>query len=665
MKSLFVIISLFISLTTFSQKQYNVLDWKADVSVNTFLVQKMHQQYNERRAVLEKALSSKQLLAAYIDNTRKKYLQVLGKLPERTSLNAKITGTIQQDGYTIEKIIYESTPHHRVTSNLYIPKGKGPFPAALLFCGHEDVSKATESYQKTAILFAKNGFVVFVIDPISQSERWQLTDANGKGLTRGGTTEHTLLNQASNLLGTSTPADELWDNERGLDYLVTRPEVDTARIGCLGNSGGGMQTIYFAGFDKRIKVIAPCSYLADRERTLEMTGPADGCAQMPGEGKAQLELDDYLIAAAPKPLLVLAGRYDFIDYSGALIASNELKKVYTALGQPQKFQLFSYDDGHGISQPKREAAVTWFRRWLCNDPTPIKEPDLKVLTDKELFCTKTGQVNTEYVDEIDIAKRNLQLFDEYKVKRTAFISQDKSIIRKKVAELLSLDLTNNNIDVEKKGLVVNNDGIVENLNTNPKKIIIRKKGEVPLPVLHKKSTQAIPSKIIIWLTERGKNAIADSVANYHTIPEGASIILCDLNGIGETADKPELNDAKFYNKEYRNAMLALHIGESMVGQRAAGILALMDFIASIPEYKNVPVEINATGIATLPALHAALLNDNIKSVKLFGGINSYKEILDHPLEKNWYSYVIPDVLEFYDIPDLVKLVGAERVKIIQ
>ncbi len=240
-----------------------------------------------------------------------------------------------------EKLVYESFRGHHVTANLYIPNGKGPFPAALLFCGHEDLAKATASYQQTAILFAKNGFVVLVIDPVSQSERYQLTDAQGKPLTRGGTTEHTLLNANSNLLGTSTPAYQLLDNSRGLDYLLTRKEVDTARIGCLGNSGGAIQAIYFAAFDKRVKITAACSYLATRERTLEISGAADRmCTDTGREGKLQLEMSDLLIAAAPKPLLVLAGRYDFIDYTGTEEAYKELKKVYTSLGQPNKVSLF-------------------------------------------------------------------------------------------------------------------------------------------------------------------------------------------------------------------------------------------------------------------------------------------------------------------------------------
>ena len=614
-------------------------------------MQKMHGQYNERRKAFTKAITSKKLTEEYIQTVQKKFKKILGEFPAKTSLNPIITGTLYRDGYRIEKIIYESFPKHHVTSNLYIPDGEGKFPAALLFCGHENESKATVSYQKTAILFAKHGFVVFVIDPISQSERFQLTDNSGRPLTRGGTTAHTLLNEESNLLGTSTPADELWDNVRGLDYLVTRPEVDISRIGCLGNSGGGMQTIYFAGYEKRVKVFAPCSYLANRERTLEISGPADGCAQIPGEGKEHLELCDYLIASAPKPILILAGRYDFIDYTGTLAAYDDLRKIYMTLHQPGKIQLFTYDDGHGISKPKREAAVTWFRRWLYNDSTKITEGDIETLPEKDLLCTKTGQVNSTFSNEVDIPQRNLTLFNKLKPGRESFLKQNPGVIKIKIAQMLALDLNNKKINVESRGEVKNGNLVFQ-------KLIIRKKDQIPLPVLQFVSPNKKPEKIIVWLNENGKDEIADSASLIQSyLDKNYAVFLCDVSGTGETTDNPEFNDKKYYNKEYRNAMLALHMALPMVGIRTADVLTLMDFINSVSQYKDVAVEINATGISTIAAMHAAFFCNQISQLNLYKGISTYKTILEHPIEKNWYSYVIDNVLKYYDLPDLIQLVG--------
>lgn len=653
MRAYLALLFILSSLYGFSQKAFNVLDWKTDVTLNSYLVQQMHQQYDTRRHNFAKALSTPGGLKTYQLAVRQKFRQLLGDFPQRGALNAISTGKIDREEYTIEKIVYESFPGHHVTANLYIPQRQGRLPAALLFCGHEDASKATESYQRTAILLARNGFVVLAVDPISQSERYQLTDAGGKPLTRGGTTEHTLLNESSNLLGTSAPAYELWDNTRSMDYLVSRKEVDTTRIGCIGNSGGAMQSIYFAAYDSRVKLIVPCSYLSSRERTLELTGPADGCAQIPGEGKAGLEFSDYLIAAAPKPVLVLAGRYDFIDYKGVEIAYEELKRVYSVLGQPQKVQLFTYDDGHGISQPKREAAVTWFRKWFYNDPTPVKEGPFPVLTDKELMVTNSGQVATEYPREISLVKRNLQLYDSLASTRQQFISRDRNRVLDTIRSLLAFKANNHTLQVQSAGITTK-DSIVYH------KLILRKQGEVPLPVLVVFPDTA--KRIIIWLYDKGKNKLADSLALIHSYKQkGYAIILADLRGLGETEDRAEFNDPKYYNKEYRNAMLAVHIAQPLVGQRVTDVLTLLEFSGKDQRLAGLPVEMHASGRAAISALHAMAINSKISTLNLYDCIRSYKEVLENPAGKDWYSYIVPNILRYYDLPDLVQFIGPGKI----
>lgn len=657
MTRFFFIVSFFFFTSAYSQKQFNVMEWKTDATLNTYLIQGVHQQYDQRRINFNKAVVTRQGTFHYIADVKKKFLELLGEFPSPSPLNISITGTLQQPGYRIEKILYESFAHHHVTANLYIPEGKGPFPAALLFCGHENIAKASLSYQQTAVLFVRNGFVVFVIDPVSQSERFQSLDGNGKPATRGGTTEHTLINESTNLLGQSAPAYELWDNKRGLDYLVTRPEVDTSRIGCLGSSGGGMQTIYFAAYDPRIKVMAPCSYLANRERTLEKDGPADGCAQMPGEGEKLLELDDYLVAAAPKPLLILAGRYDFIDYTGTRIAYEELKKVYAVLGQPQKLQLFTYDDGHGISQPKREAAVSWFRRWMYRDSAVVKEKEIHAFAEKELLVTSTGQVATAFPGEVSIFQRNLELFDSYLSRRNNFSGRsiaDKRII---MTGLLGIDLSSLPVAIERKDDIENNGLLFQ-------KLIFRRKDETPMPVL--RIDPPLPSKkIVVWFNEDGKNKMADNFELINSyLRDQCVVLLCDARGTGETKDDPGLNDPKYYNKEYRNAMTALHTGQSLVGQRTNDILMALDFIKADKTLAG-PIELHASGCLALPALHAVFLGNSTARLYLHNTIASFKEILQNPTDRDWYSYVIPGVLEHYDIPDLVKLIGEEKIKFIK
>lgn len=465
-----ILLVLLVTMHLEAQHEHRVLDWKSEETVNTWLRQRMHEQYDVRRNTFEAGISSKDAAAAYRNMIRARYRKLIGKLPERTPLKSRNVGTIKQPGYTIEKLIFESMPGHPVTANLYVPDGNGPFPAVLLMCGHENSAKATESYQRTAILFALNKFVVLVVDPVSQAERHQLVDANAKPQTRGGTTEHTLINAAGNLVGSGMVTYQLWENIRALDLLELRKEVDATRIGCLGNSGGGTQTTYLIAFDERIKVAAPCSYIASRERNFELFGANDGCQHVPGEGTAHLELSDFLIAFAPKPLLILAGRYDFIDYAGTLMAHDELKAIYRSLGEENKISMFTFDDGHGISKSKREAAVSWFVQWMYNKKIDVVEPELRTLDEEQLQCSDDGQVFDEF-------EAGVNAFSHFKQRANDLIKQKRTRekLRDTVIDLLKLPSDEGEVDIESKG-TFSKDGVEFG------KFIVRSAGEIPLPV---------------------------------------------------------------------------------------------------------------------------------------------------------------------------------------
>jgi len=648
----------FLNISLLAQKEANIMDWKTEATLRTFLLQKMHTQYDQRRVVIADALKSKASIEKYNSVCRAKYLEMLGDFPESTPLNPTITKQSRGDGYRVENIYFESRPYHHVTANLYIPEGKDHFPAVLFLMGHEMTSKATESYQKTAILFAKNGFVVLAVDPVSQGERVQFTDSAGVRILRGSTTEHTLLNAGANLTGTSVVAWELYDNVRALDYLVSRPEVDAKRIGCLGNSGGGTQTTYFIAFDDRIKVAAPCSFIARRERNFELTGAADGCQHLPFEGREHFEIADFLIMFAPKPLLILAGRYDFVDYTGTMETYSELQSVYSIYLKKDYVSLYTYDDGHGISRPKREAAVRWFSEWLKDKNDNISEGVIPVAMENELNSTSTGQVNSFFKGEKDFQDFSLQNAKDLAYQRSRFL-ENTTFARKqeKIREFLSAGDSDFTVDAEIKG---NEPGPGYTIQ----KIILRRGDEVPLPCL-----AFIPESVrsndtvIVWLNEKGKSEVArDNEQLIGNVRSGNPVIIADLRGMGETAERPEANEWKYYNREYHNAMLSIHIGRPLPGQRTDDILTILKYISDQPGMTDRPVKIIATGAAVQPALYAGILNTEIVSVEAYTTIKSYFEILERPMDKDWYSYVIPGVLGYFDIPDIEKMRPEMRVR---
>ncbi len=169
---------------------------------------------------------------------RETILHVIGGLPKYDGpLNARVTRRIDLGRYFIENVVFESLPDYWITANLYAPKTPGPHPGILIPLGHWDQGKPAA--QRMAGNFALKGFVVLAYDPVGQGERQQAYDwRTGKSLAGGSTEQHILAGAQSLLVGESFARYRVWDAKRALDYLVSRPEVDGARIGCTGCSAG-------------------------------------------------------------------------------------------------------------------------------------------------------------------------------------------------------------------------------------------------------------------------------------------------------------------------------------------------------------------------------------------------------------------------------------------
>ena len=197
---------------------------------------------------------------------RETFLSLIGGLPDYTGpLNARTTGRIQAENYSIEKIIFESLPGFYVTANLYRPDQAGRYPGILLQAGHTQEGKPEG--QRLAANLALKGFVVLAFDPVGQGEREQTYDPRvDRPLAGWSVPEHIQAGAQSILIGESVARYFIWDAKRALDYLVSRPEVDAARLGAVGCSGGGAVTTFIGALDSRIKAVAPANVAQPSQR---------------------------------------------------------------------------------------------------------------------------------------------------------------------------------------------------------------------------------------------------------------------------------------------------------------------------------------------------------------------------------------------------------------
>ncbi len=596
----------------------------------------------------------------YIGQVRERLNSIVGDLPERGALHSQVAGTVNGEGFSIEKIIFESLPGRYVTAHLYLPaRAERPLPACIEMCGHGVDGKGNGSM--SAIRMARNGMAVMVVDPIAQGERLQLIDENGQTWLRGVTTEHTLLNPAFNLLGSSLAVQEYWDNSRAIDYLQSRADIDKERIGAYGFSGGGTQAAYLMALDERVKVGGIGLFFSSRERTLEMQGPSDGCPQLPSEGSERIGIADLARLMAPKPVILLDGKYDFVDHWGALNGFDELHACYALLGHPENVSQYYADDGHAMPWDVQAKLIAWFKQGLSGEASPdivMEVPSSATnWASGEMRCTASGQVNLAYDDAQSTMDETLSRMREWTSRREAFCRQDASVIRKKILDLLGLEGGFN----EEITMVPTGRSSLRDFEEY--RYQINCEGQMPVAcVVWIPLSATEDSPVEIHLHERGKAWFLNDLSRRDATSSGHIIVAADFRGLGEMEDPALYNLAKYWNKEYRAAASSMHLGRPLLGQRVADLHTLLNFCQQHEQLRNRAVSVVADGVYGPVVMHAAYLDERIGSARLSNCLKTWASYLAHPMQRDMYANVLYGVLAYYDLPDLVRLCGG-RVRV--
>src|SRR4051812_24488078 len=376
----------------------------------------------ERRKRIINAISTRQQVLERQKSVVAELWRMLGGPLDKTPLNPRVTGTIDRPGYRIEKVTFESRPRLYVTANLYVPTGPGRHPAILGPLGHSVNGKAWPSYQKLFSNLARKGYVVLAYDPFGQGERIEYPGSRPGQTTvgGGGTSEHEYAGRRLILLGANFGLFRAWDGIRGIDYLLTRPDVDPERIGCCGQSGGATLTQFLAALDDRIHVAVVSMGNTENlaQADVEPPGSADDSEQniVPALARG-IDRADLLYAFAPKPLLITitlhdAGHTYSPEYvSGSLDLLDEYKHAYGILGADDRVSLQATTVSHGYVYEMRRATYAWFNRWFQMKNVDDDETSQAVEADATLFVTSSGFVATSLGGETALSLTR-QMADE-------------------------------------------------------------------------------------------------------------------------------------------------------------------------------------------------------------------------------------------------------------
>lgn len=572
---------------------------------------------------------------------------ILGPFPEKTPLNAKITSTVKKNGYCVENVIYESLPGFYVTASLFIPaKVKKPAPAILFCSGHSTGVYRLPLYQQPLLNLVKKGFIVLAIDPIGQGERLQYYNPVTSESTIGGSTkEHSFPSTQVFLIGKSIARYFLWDGIRGIDYLVSRKEVDPERIGVHGLSGGGTQTAYISALDNRVAASAPAGYITSYRRLMESVGPQDGEQNFYHGISSGIDHADFIEIRAPKPTLIMATTRDFFSIQGSRETYSEVKRIYELFGKSENVEITEDDYGHGYTKKNREAMYAFFQKHLQHPGSPAEE-EVEFVTAQELQKTSTGQLSTSLGGETVFSlnrKETESLITELQTARNDLNKHLSRILdsAKKLSGYREPSVINEPVFT---GRIHRENYIIE-------KYFVKGEGDYPIPYL-----LMIPArpgdKALIYLHPSGKSAGANVGGEMEWfVRNGFTVLAPDMIGIGEMGPGIFKGDADIDSVSFNLWYTSTLIGRSIVGIRAGDVVRL----AGILKKNNNISEVYGIARKEMAPvlLHAAVFDPDIKRIALIEPYSSYQSIaMNRFYNPEFVHSIVPGALKAYDLPDL-------------
>ena len=504
--------------------------------------------------------------------------------PARTPLEALVRGKIVRDGYTIEQVAFESVPGHWVTGNLYRPTGRsGRLPAVLAPHGHwpggrhqeislDDAKKAMASgaeqtmesarypLQARPAMLARMGVIAFAWDMVGYADSTAIAH-------RAGFTDAEAELRLQSFLGLS-----MWNAVRAVDFLLTLPDVDPARIGINGASGGGTQSLLLAAIDDRIATAVPAVMVSGN-----MQG---GCicenATLMRLGTNNIELT---ALAAPRPLAAVAANDWTTDFMTRGLP--ELKAIYALMGAPDAVAGQKFEFPHNDNQVSREYAYAWFNRvFKLGLPEPVRERPFVPVPPAQLHVFDASHPRPESERDAAGVRRAMTELSDRQLQALAPKAAELDAILRGGVETAIADRLPAHVDPAPGSFVsVPGDGFAVHQS-----VLTRAGSPARVPAIGIVPAGWKAGLVVVWLDERGKEAAFAPDGRTPT-PEvkrllagGAAVLVPDVFLTGEAGAigsriRVKNDDTYFgYNTGYNRSVFA---------ERTSDVLTAIAFAAQL------------------------------------------------------------------------------------
>lgn len=620
----------------------------------------------ERRKKVIDAISTRQEVLDRQKVVVAELWKMLGGPLERNPLNARVTGTVERPGYRIEKLIFESRPRLYVTANLYVPAAAGRRPAILSPLGHSVNGKAWPSYQKLFSNLARKGYVVLAYDPFGQGERIEYPGARpGQSALGGGTAEHEYAGRRLVLLGANLGLFRAWDGIRGIDYLLTRAEVDPERIGCCGQSGGATVTQFLAALDSRMRVAVVSEGNTENlaHADVEPPGSADDAEQniVPALARG-IDRADLLYAFAPKPVLITVTLHDAgHTYSPEYVASSldafdEYKRVYGLLEAGDRVSIQATTEAHGYVYEMRRATYAWFNRYFDMKDADDGETSQAVEKDETLFVTPTGFVSTSFGGETALSLTR-QMAEA--IHTPAPLGEDD--VRKRIRATLGIEESRGDRLAGRVLATIRKPGYRAEQFEFTSDQEIRTPGWVLTPDNAGPST---PTLLYVGEGSAWSSVAEDAFAEQLCAKGGCRIAVIDVRGRGDCAIAyPPRGRFYFPNRIPNEAYLTwftLMLGRPLLGGQVYDTLRALDYLRSRPDAGGA-VSLVGDGPHGVIALYAAALDGRVGRVALRQTVADYRSLALAERYTQPFGIYAYNILREYDLPDVARAAAPRPV----
>lgn len=552
----------------------------------------------------------------------------LDPLPERSPLDVTVVRTVDRPEYTIEVLHFQSLPGFYCTANLYRPKkGKGPFPAVVWGPGHSSNEYGAKAHcQKYAISWARAGYIVLMTDPIQVAEvfgvhrgthAWDQFDWFARGYTPIGI--------------------EVWNAMRGVDYLLSRKDVDSKRLTVNGVSGGGHLSWMAGAADERFAVVQPAAATGTiaAHVKLDLQRMACDCAYF--INTYRLDWPSLAGIIAPRPLYLFCSSGDsYYPPQGYEEVNNRVTSIFGWYGLGAKTGMLVVPGPHDYTREQRERAVAFSEKMLFGRKKEIHETAFDTVPDIELGAL--GGQHGKHPANINDRIQHLLV----PAARTGSYSDLPSWERRRTEVLGKLnELTFRNMPAKREWKVASTGGhgaVI--LETEP--------GILTGLISYVPQSDGPKQNAVLYVAAPGENedmGIWNFMKAYPFAGYAGSRHMVFPRGIGTQVWNG--NDRRKFE---RDAML---IGRSVAEMRVHDILCAVDYLCGQPWFSGKEFTLVGKGEQAVLAAYAALLDPRVTRV-----------IVKDPLRSHREGAYLLNVLRTTDIPEAFAMLAPRELDFI-